>query len=232
MLSSSFKTDTYALRVILRTQYVWKSNWSSTKSLKCFSTLRNSLSAGPASSRNSAGVPVVTRRANAEPTSNSYQEACISLRCCSGSPASSRVNNAAVARASSTLPARNMYFVHLLLMYRSAKSNFRAVSIISAASLIRPAFLRSRAFFSGKSTAVGVCAIARSITAMASSNCPSHSRQWACKYNAQASLVGVVASPLAKVLFDESAAACVFAMSRTFRQHCEPRHRPSTTSFG
>merc|ERR1719399_1522887 len=129
-------------------------------------------------------------------------------------------------------PRSCMYFVHLLLIYLSARSNFRAESIISAASLIRPAFFRSRAFFSGKSTAVGVCSIALSITDMASSNCPSHSRQWAWRYNAHASEVGVVASPFAKVFFDESASACVFAMSRTFRQHCEPRHRPSTTSPG
>ena len=122
--------------------------------------------------------------------------------------------------------------VHLLLIYLSARSSLRAVSIISAAAWMRPAFLRSRAFFSGKSTAVGVCSIALSITLMASSSCPSHSRQWAWRYNAQASLVGVVLSPFAKVFFDESAAACVFAMSRTFRQHCEPRHRPSTTSPG
>ena len=121
--------------------------------------------------------------------------------------------------------------MHLLFIYLSARSNFRAVSIISAASLIRPAFFRSRAFFSGKSTAVGVCSIALSITLMASSSCPSHSRQCAWRYNAQASLVGVVVSPFAKVPL-ESAAACVFAMSRTFRQHCEPRHRPSTTSPG
>ena len=121
---------------------------------------------------------------------------------------------------------------HLLLIYRSARSSLRAVSIISAASLIRPAFFSNRAFFSGKSTAVGVCAMALSITLMASSSCPSHSRQWAWRYKAQASLVGVVLSPFAKVLFDESASACVFAMSRTFRQHSEPRHRPSTTSPG
>ena len=153
--------------------------------------------------------------------------------CTSGSPASTSWP----ARGRSPLiPLSSAIVVllwwHLLLIYLSARSNFRAVSIISAAAWMRPAFFRSRAFFSGKSTAVGVCAIARSMTLMASSSCPSHSRQWAWRYNAQASLVGVVLSPLAKVPFDESASACVFAMSRTFRQHDEPRHRPSTTSPG
>ena len=50
----------------------------------------------------------MTRRARALPTANSYHDACISLRCCSGSPASSRVNNAAVARAASTSSARSL----------------------------------------------------------------------------------------------------------------------------
>ena len=50
----------------------------------------------------------MTRRARALPTANSYHDACMSRKCCSGSPASSRVNNAAVARAASTSSARSL----------------------------------------------------------------------------------------------------------------------------